>query len=78
MKHEPRIVQSQPRCGRYPQNSAEQPTIEKRRHKLRREGRDSRNELKRSQFRSGATSSFGRKVLALVRVVIRDQACLAG
>jgi hypothetical protein len=75
---EPRIVRSQPRRGRRPQIGAEQPTIKTLRHQSRREAYDSRNELKRSQFQSGATSPFGPEVLALMHVVVRDQACLAG
>jgi hypothetical protein len=75
---EPWTIRSQPRRGRRPQIGAEQPTIETHRHQLRREARDLRNERKRSQVQSGATSPFGREVLALVRVIVRNQACLAG
>jgi hypothetical protein len=75
---EPCTVRSQPRRGRRPQIGAEQPTIEILRHQLQREAHNSRNELKRSQFESGATFPFGREVLALVRVVVRDESLSSG
>jgi hypothetical protein len=74
---EPSFVRFEPGRGRRPQIGAEEPTIATLRHQLLREARDSRNELKRIQFQSGATSPFGREALiGLVRVVVRDQACL--